>query len=34
VAGFTSGESYKLGFDYPYARANRYFVRQTIEVAR
>ena len=22
VAGFTSGESYKLGFDYPYARAN------------
>jgi high affinity Mn2+ porin len=32
VAGFTSGESYKLGFDYPYARANRYFVRQTIDL--
>jgi opacity protein-like surface antigen len=29
VAGFPSGESYKLGFDYPYARAQRYFVRQT-----
>ena len=22
----------KLGFDYPYARANRYFVRQTIDL--
>ena len=32
VAGFTSGESYKLGFDYPYARANRYFIRQTIDL--
>jgi high affinity Mn2+ porin len=32
VAGFLSGESYKLGFDYPYARANRYFVRQTIDL--
>jgi len=32
VAGFTSGEAYKLGFDYPYARANRYFVRQTIDL--
>jgi high affinity Mn2+ porin len=32
VAGFPSGESYKLGFDYPYARANRYFVRQTIDL--
>ena len=32
VAGFTSGEAYKFGFDYPYARANRYFVRQTINV--
>jgi high affinity Mn2+ porin len=32
VAGFLSGESYKLGFDYPYARANRYFIRQTIDL--
>src|SRR6516225_90615 len=34
AAGFTSGESYKLGFDYPYARANRYFVRQTIDLGQ
>jgi high affinity Mn2+ porin len=32
VAGFTSGESYKLGFDYPYARVQRFFVRQTIDL--
>ena len=32
VAGFPSGESYELGFDYPYARAQRYFVRQTIDL--
>jgi high affinity Mn2+ porin len=32
AAGFTNGESYKLGFDYPYARANRYFIRQTIDL--
>jgi high affinity Mn2+ porin len=32
VAGFPSAESYKLGFDYPYARFNRYFVRQTIDL--
>ena len=32
VAGFPSGESYKLGFSYPYARANRYFVRQVINL--
>jgi high affinity Mn2+ porin len=32
VAGFPSGESYKLGFDYPYARAQRYFIRQTIDL--
>jgi high affinity Mn2+ porin len=32
VAGFTSGESYKLGFSYPYARMNRFFVRQTIDL--
>ena len=32
VAGFPSGESYKLGFSYPYARVNRYFIRQTIDL--
>jgi high affinity Mn2+ porin len=32
VAGFTSGESYKLGFSYPYARVQRFFVRQTIDL--
>ena len=32
VAGFPSGESYKLGFSYPYARVQRYFVRQTIDL--
>ena len=32
VAGFPSGESYKLGADYPYARVQRYFVRQTIDL--
>jgi len=32
VAGFPSAESYKQGFDYPYARAQRYFVRQTIDL--
>ncbi len=32
VAGFPSGESYKLGFDDPYARVQRYFVRQTIDL--
>jgi high affinity Mn2+ porin len=32
VAGFPSGESYKLGADYPYARAQRYFIRQTIDL--
>ncbi len=32
VAGFPSAESYKLGADYPYARAQRYFVRQTIDL--
>jgi high affinity Mn2+ porin len=31
VAGFPSGESYKLGADYPYARVQRYFIRQTID---
>jgi high affinity Mn2+ porin len=32
AAGFPSAESYKLGADYPYARAQRYFVRQTIDL--
>jgi high affinity Mn2+ porin len=32
VAGFPSGESYKLGADYPYARVQRYFIRQTIDL--
>ncbi len=32
VAGFPSGESYKLGFDYSYARVQRYFIRQTIDL--
>ena len=32
VAGFPSGEAYKLGSDYPYARVQRYFVRQTIDL--
>jgi high affinity Mn2+ porin len=32
VAGFLSGEAYKVGFDYPYARVNRYFMRQTIDL--
>jgi high affinity Mn2+ porin len=33
VAGYTSGEAYKLGFEYPYARFNRYFVRQVIDLS-
>ena len=32
AGGFPSGESYKLGFLYPYVRANRYFIRQTIDL--
>ena len=32
VAGFPSAELYKLGFSYPYARLQRYFVRQTIDL--
>ena len=32
LAGFPSAESYKLGWDWPYARVNRYFIRQTIEL--
>ena len=30
VAGFTSGEAYKVGANFPYARLPRYFIRQTI----
>lgn len=32
VAGYTSGESYKLGAAYPYARIQRAFLRQTIDL--
>jgi high affinity Mn2+ porin len=32
AAGFPSGESYKLGADDPYARLQRYFIRQTINL--
>lgn len=32
VAGFTSGEAYKVGSSYPYARLPRYFVRDTISL--
>lgn len=33
VAGFTSGEAYKVGQTYPYARLPRSFVRQTIDLS-
>jgi high affinity Mn2+ porin len=32
VAGYPSGESYKLGASYPYARLQRYFIRDTIDL--
>lgn len=32
VAGFPSGEAYKVGAAVPYARIPRYFVRQTIDL--
>ena len=32
VAGYPSGEAYKLGASYPYARVQRYFVRDTINL--
>jgi high affinity Mn2+ porin len=32
TAGFLSGESYKLGATYPYARIQRAFLRQTINL--
>jgi high affinity Mn2+ porin len=32
VAGFPTGESYKLGSTYPYGRLQRAFIRQTIDL--
>jgi high affinity Mn2+ porin len=32
IAGFPSGEAYKVGASVPYARLTRYFVRQTIDL--
>jgi high affinity Mn2+ porin len=32
VAGFPSGEAFKMGFSYPYARVQRAFVRQIIDL--
>jgi high affinity Mn2+ porin len=32
LAGFASAESYKLGWAEPYARIQRYFIRQTIDL--
>jgi high affinity Mn2+ porin len=32
VAGFPSGEAYKVGNSYPYARIPRYFIRDTISL--
>jgi high affinity Mn2+ porin len=32
LAGFPSGEAYKLGFDDPYMRVPRAFIRQTIDL--
>jgi high affinity Mn2+ porin len=32
VAGFTSGEAYKRGAEYPYTRVQRAFLRQTFEL--
>src|SRR6516162_1889708 len=32
VAGFTSGEAYKVGASYPYMRLPRTFIRQTINL--
>jgi len=32
VAGFPSGEAYKVGDPYPYARVPRAFIRQTIDL--
>jgi len=32
VAGFTSGEAYKVGATYPYTRVQRTFIRQTVSL--
>jgi len=32
AAGFPSAEAYKIGFAYPYARLQRAFIRQTIDL--
>jgi hypothetical protein len=32
LAGFPTGEAFKLGFSYPYARLQRLFLRQTINL--
>ena len=32
IAGFPSGEAYKVGFSVPYARIHRMFVRQTFDL--
>jgi high affinity Mn2+ porin len=32
IAGFSSAEAYKLGSAYPYARVQRAFIRQTIDL--
>jgi high affinity Mn2+ porin len=32
VAGFPSGEAYKVGADFPYTRLQRAFIRQTIDL--
>jgi high affinity Mn2+ porin len=32
LAGFSSGEAYKVGADFPYARLHRVFLRQTIDL--
>ena len=33
IAGFPSGESYKIGFSYPYTRMQRAFLRQSINLS-
>ena len=32
IAGFSSGASFKVGSSVPYARVQRYFIRQTIDL--
>jgi high affinity Mn2+ porin len=32
AAGYPTAEAYKLGSDYPYARVQRYFVRQNVDL--